>query len=214
MKPSFRRVGARVIGITALALLPALGTTIAAHADSQTITYNIQASAIGQTATSTLSVPVNTTAPASVAAGAPLSIVLAPGAITVPTTVSNYTLKQLQNIALQVPVPANSSYVSASLSGGSNLGSGKPTVSESNGVVTATVPGPIPGGATFTLPTLTLNLTAGGSGSTIQTQLAGTSYSSPGLTFVAVVSVLGFNVNANAVGYPSPNPVLATTTVS
>lgn len=214
MKLSFRRVGARVIGITALALLPALGTTIAAHADTQTITYDYQASALGQTSTGTLSVPLTTTAPSSVAAGGAVTDVLAPGAITLPTSVGSYTLKQIQGINLEVPVPANSTYVSASLSGGSNLGSGTPSVSESNGVVTATVPGPIAGGTTFTLPTLTINLTAGSSGSSIQLQLAGSSYSDPGLTFTAVVTVFGFDVDANAVGYPNPNPVLATTTIS
>lgn len=216
MQSVFRRVGARVIGITALAILPALGTTIAAHADTQTqtITYDYQASAAGQTSDSTLSVPLTTTAPSSVAAGGAVSDSLAPGAVTVPTSVNGYTVKQIQDIALQIPVPANSTYVSATLSGGSNLGSGTPTVSESNGVVTATVPGPIPGGTTFTLPTLTLNLTAGSSGSSIQLQLAGSSYSSPGLTFTAVVTVFFFDVNASAAGYPNPNPVLATTTIS
>lgn len=213
MKSSFRRVGARVIGIAALALLPALGTSMAAHADTQTVTYDIQSSAAGQTADSTLSVDVDTTAPATVAPGGSLTDVLAPGPITVPTSADGYTITQIQDITLTVPVPANSSYVSASLSGGSGLGSGTPSVAENNNAVTVTVPGPIAGGATFTLPTLTLNLTAGSSGS-IVTQLAGTSYSDPGLTFTAVVSVFGFPVNAATVGYPDPNPVLATTTIS
>lgn len=214
MKPSLRRVGARVIGITALALLPVLGTTIAAHADTQTINYDIQASALGQTVTSTLQVPLTTTAPSSVASGGDVSDVLAPGEITVPSSVSGYTISQIQDVTLEVPVPANSTYVSGTLSGGSNLGSGTPTVAESNGVVTVTVPGPIAGGATFTLPTLTLDLTAGASGSTISVQLSGTSYSDPGLTFTAVVSVFGFSIDASVVGYPDPSPVLATTTVS
>jgi dehydratase len=85
-------------------------------------------------------------------------------------------------------------------------------VAESGNVITVTVPGPIAGGATFTLPTLTLGLTAGSSG-TIQAQLAGTSFSDPGLTFTAVTSVLGFPVNAPTVGFPNPNPILATTTI-
>ncbi|HVV20926.1 MAG TPA: cyclase [Pseudonocardiaceae bacterium] len=213
MKSSFRRVGARVIGIAALALLPALGSTLTASADTQTVNYDIQSSAAGQTANSTLSVDVDTTAPATVAAGGSLSDVLAPGPITVPTSADGYTITQIQDITLKVPVPANSTYVSATLSGGSGLGSGTPTVSQSDGVVTVAVPGPVKGGATFTLPTLTLGLTAGTSGS-IVTQLAGTSYSDPGLTFTAVVSVLGFPVDAATVGYPDPNPVLATTAIS
>jgi dehydratase len=212
MKPTFRRVGVRMIGIAALALLPLLGTALTADAATQTVTYAIQSSAIGQTANSTLSVDVTTAAPATVSPGGALTITLTPGPITVPSSASGYTITQINSIKLLVPVPANSTYVSASLSGGSNLGSGTPSVSESGGVVTASVPGPIAGGATFTLPALTLGLTAGSSG-TITTQLAGTSYSNPGLTFTAVVSVFGFPVNAATAGYPNPNPVLATTTI-
>jgi dehydratase len=212
MRSHFRRVGVRLIGVTALALLPAFGTTLAAHADSQTVTYDIESSAAGQTSDSTLSVAVDTTAPATVAPGGAVSVVIAPGAITVPSSADGYSISQIQDIKLIVPVPANSTYVSATLSGGSGLGSGTPSVAQSGGVVTATVPGPIAGGATFTLPTLNLDLTAGSSG-TIQTQLAGSGYSDPGLTFTAVVSVLGFPVDAATVGYPDPNPVLATTTI-
>ena len=75
------------------------------------------------------------------------------------------------------------------------------------------IPGPIAGGSTATLPTLTINVTAGSSGS-INTQLAGSSYSNPGLTFTAVITVIFFNVNAATVGYPSTSPVLASTTIS
>ena len=114
MKSSFRRVGARVIGITALALLPVLGTTIAAHADTQTINYDIQASAVGQTSNSTLPVPLTTTAPATVASGGDVSDALATGSRSPCRAASTgYTLKQIQDIALEVPVPTNSTYVSA-----------------------------------------------------------------------------------------------------
>ena len=68
--------------------------------------------------------------------------------------------------------------------------------------MTATVPGPIAGGSTFTLPTLTLNLTAGSSGSTTPGALAGTSYSDPGLTFTAVVPCSASR-QRSAAGYPT-----------
>ena len=74
------------------------------------------------------------------------------------------------------------------------------------------VPGPIKGGADFELPTVTINLQAGGTG-TITTKLGGTSYDAPGLTFTAVVVVFGFPVDAAAKGYPDPSPVLTTTTI-
>jgi dehydratase len=212
MQTTLRRAS-RLIGIAAVALIPVLGAVTTAQA-ATSVTYDLQSSAVGQTANSTINASVTGSAPSTVAAGGSLAISLTVGSITVPTSASGYTIKDIQGIDLKIPVPANSTYVSSSLAGGSNYGSGTPSVSESNGVVDIAIPGPIAGGATFTLPTLTLNLTAGSSGSTITSTLAGTSYSNPGLTFTAVISVIGISVNASSVGYPTTSPVFTTTTVS
>src|SRR6185437_3712431 len=179
MTRSIRRL-LRLFGVAFVAVAPVVATTGAAHAQSA-VTYNLQSSALGQTANSTLSVQADGTAPASVAAGAPLRVALSVGSITVPTSASGYTIKQIQNIVLKLPVPSNSTYVSSALSGGSGYGSGTPTVSVSSGVVST---------------------------------LSGTGYSDPGLTFTAVLSVFGFSVNANTVGYPTAQPALTSTTIS
>jgi dehydratase len=212
MTPTLRRF-ARLLGTAVVAVLPVIGSVSAAQADTA-VTYNLQSTALGQTANSTIAVSVGASAPATVAAGASFSIALSVGSITVPTSASGYTIKQIQGIDLKIPVPANATYVSSSLAGGSNYGSGTPSVSQSSGVVTIVIPGPISAGVTFTLPTLTLNLTAGASGSTITSTLSGSSYSNPGITFTAVLSVLFFTVNAATVGYPTTSPALTTTTVS
>ncbi|MEU2156194.1 cyclase [Streptomyces sp. NPDC019396] len=157
---------------------------------------------------------VDATAPASVAAGSAFRVSLAPTTMTVPGSVSGYTVKNINNIKLSMPVPANSTLTGQSLSGGSGLGSGTPSVAVSGGAVTMTVPGPINGGATFTLPTVNLDLQAGAAGTSITTQLAGTSYASPGLTFTAKVPVVFVTINVPTSCYPAPNPVLSTTTVS
>ncbi|WP_311137552.1 hypothetical protein [Streptomyces sp. I6] len=83
----------------------------------------------------------------------------------------------------------------------------------SGGEIVMSVPGPIGGGKTFTLPALDLDLTAGTSGSAIETRLSGTSYSSPGLTFTASVPILFVTVSVPTSCYPSPNPVLTSTAV-
>jgi dehydratase len=207
------RRASRLAGIAAVALLPVLGIATEAQA-ATTVTYDLQASALGQTGTFTIAPSVSGTAPSSVAAGASFSISLSVGAITVPTSASGYTVKQISGIDLKIPVPTNSTYVSGSLSGGSNLGSGTPSVSESSGVISIAVPGPISAGTTFTLPTLTLSLTAGSSGSTVTSSVYGSSYSNPGLTFTTVISVIGISINASTVGYPTTTPALTTTTVS
>lgn len=191
-----------------------LATGAASAADSP-VNLACQATPpIGSTQTFDISAGVNGTAPDTVASGAAFDATLAPDAITVPSSVSGYTVNSISNLTLTVPVPANATLNTDTLSGGSGLGSGTPAVSVSGGNLSITVPGPISGGATFTLPTLNLNLTAGASGSTIQTQLAGTSYTDPGLTFTANVNATIFNVDVPTTCYPSPNPTLTTTTVS
>lgn len=216
MQLATRRLGARFLSAAALAIVPvlALGTSASATTSTQTITYQCQASAVGTTSTFTLNQGLTASAPDTVAAGAQASGTLAPAPNTVPTSAAGYTVQKIRNLVLTAPVPANSSYVSATLSGGSGLNS-TPTIAQSNGTITLTVPGPIAGGASFQLPTITLTLKAtGSSGATIQTQLGGTSYSSPGLTFTATILVLGFPTDAPSKCYPNPNPVLTTTTIS
>lgn len=208
------RTGTRMLGIALLAAIPLLGMTLPANAADTPITYDLQSTAVGQTANSTIPVTVNaSSSPASVAPGGAVTVTLATGALTVPSSASGYTIKDIQGIALDIAVPTNSTYVSCSLSGGSGLGSGTNTCAQSGSNVVVNIPGPIAGGATATLPTLTINVTAGSSGS-IDTTLAGTSYSDPGLTFTAVVSVIGISVNAPTTGYPTTSPVLASTTIS
>jgi dehydratase len=201
----------RVVAAAALALVPVLALGTTASAASQTVTYQVRASALGQTAELTLDQGIDSTAPATVAPGGALTITIDPGPNTVPASGGGYTIREINTIALKLPVPANSTFVSASLSGGSGLGSAAPTVGLVGSDVVLKVPGPLQGGAAFELPTVTLNLTAGTSG-TIQTKLGGTSHDAPGLTFNAVVVVI-FPITAPATAYPDPNPVLTSTTI-
>jgi dehydratase len=205
----------RPLAVVALAGVAAFGLVTAnAFADTTTsVTYASQATIVGVTGDFSVDATVTGTAPATVAPDSALAVQLAVGSITVPTSADGYTVEQISGIALKIPVPADSTYDSASLSGGSNLGSGTPSVSESGGVVTISVPNTIKAGTTFTLPTLTLNLTSGASGS-INTALAGTSFSDPGLTFTAEISIIGIGVSGSAVGYPTTSPTLTSTSIS
>jgi dehydratase len=201
----------RLTTVAVLAVVPVLVLSTTATA-AQTIAYNCRASAAGQTADFTLNQDVDSTAPATVAAGGAVAVVIDPAPNTIPASAGGYTVKNAQNLSLLIPVPANSTYSSASLAGGSGLNS-TPTIALSGSNVVLTVPGPINGGSTFELPTVTINLTAGSSG-TITTQLAGTSYDDPGLTVTANVNgPLGIPISAPAKCFPSPNPTLTTTTI-
>jgi dehydratase len=201
----------RLVTAAALALVPVLAFGTTASAANQTITYKVRASALGQTAELDLTQGIDSTAPATVAPGGALQVVIDPAPNTVPATGGGYTIREINTVVLKLPVPANSTFVSASLSGGAGLGATPPTVGLEGTNVVLKVAGPLAGGASFELPTVTLNLTAGASG-TIETKLGGTSHSAPGLTFNAVVVVV-FPVTAPATAYPDPNPVLTSTTI-
>ncbi len=201
----------RLAKAAALALVPVLAFGTTAAAANQTITYKVRATALGQTADLTLDQGVDASAPATVAPGGALKVTIDPAPNTVPATGGGYTIREINTVALKLPVPANSTFVSASLSGGSGLGSTPPTVAKVGNDVVLSVKGPLKGGAAFELPTVTVNLTAGSSG-TIETKLGGTSYDAPGLTFNAVVVVI-FPITAPAKAYPDPSPVLTSTTI-
>jgi dehydratase len=206
----------RPLAVLALAGLSACGlaTGARAAATGTSVTYEAQSSALGQTGDFTVNASVSGSAPSTVAADSSLAVSLSVGSITVPNCADGFTVTEIKGIALEIPVPADATYDSASVAGGIGIGFRTPSVSESGGVITIDVPGPIPAGTTFTLPTLTLDLTSGAAGGTIDTTLSGTSDGDPGLTFTAVLSFLGFGIGASSVGYPTTSPTLTSTTIS
>jgi dehydratase len=155
---------------------------------------------------------VNATAPATVRPNTRFTIAvdLQPG--TLPSEVKGFKLQEVRDLALHVPVPANSSYVSAKLSGGTGLNS-TPTVQLDGADVVIKVPGPIPGGASYELPTLAVRLKSGRRGTTVETKLKGTGYDNPGLTLQAEIKWKFLTTTAPIACYPNPNPPLTTTTI-
>ncbi len=159
----------------------------------------------------TMTVGLTTIAPSSVASGSGFAISITADPIPVPTSGGGQTINYLSNLIARFKIPAGSTYQSATIVGGSNLGSGTPTITTSGGNVVLTVPGRLNGGTTATLPTVTANFTASGApGSTIVTNLGGSSYGNPGFSFNANTG-LG-NVQTNC--YANPNPGLSTTNVT
>lgn len=196
-----RRAGA----ITPMALAAALCFAGTAHA-AVSVNWSCQAS-VG---TSSMTTSVTTTAPGSVTAGSPVAITIAPGSSTVPTSAAGVTVVKISNMKMLIPVPANSTYVSSSASGGSVPG----TTALVGSNVVLTVPGPISGGATYTPPAVTINVTANAPGS-VTSNYAGNSYSNPGMTFTTTVKPpLLPQIDVATACYPNPSPTLTTTTVT
>jgi dehydratase len=197
-----------VAAVVAVAASVVLAPTASAATD---IVYDCQADTPLGTENLSLNQTVDATAPASVAPGGALDVVVDPAPNQVPSEAAGYTVKNVHSFTLKVPVPANATLTGVDLTGGSGLGS-TPTWTEANGVVTVSFAGPIAGGATFELPTITAHLTAGASGA-IESKLYGTTYDDPGLTFTAVVDTFIGDISAPTSCFPNPNPVLTSTTI-
>ncbi|HEY3561840.1 MAG TPA: hypothetical protein VGL05_30450 [Kribbella sp.] len=152
---------------------------------------------------------VDAQAPAVVRANTRFTVAvhLQPG--TLPSEVKGFKLQEVRDLTLRIPVPANSSYVGASLLGGSVP---NPTVHLEGNVAVVKVAGPIPGGANYQLPTLSIRLKSGRAG-TIETKLTGTSYDDPGLTLRAKIKWKFVTTTAPVACYPDPNPTLTRTVV-
>lgn len=160
----------------------------------------------------TMAQTVTMRAPASTTAGASISVTDAAAPWTVPTSEAGVTISQLSDVAITYQV-SGGTVDSASVSGGSGLGSGTPTASVSGDQVTLNVPGPLTAGSTVTLPTVTTKVKAGSSGS-VTFQMAGSSYSSPGVTATVTVPNGSDPPITDGSGcYPSPDPVLSSTSI-
>jgi dehydratase len=155
---------------------------------------------------------VDAQAPAVVPANSRFTVAvhLQPG--TLPSEVKGFKLKEVRDLTLRIPVPANSSYVSARLTGGSGLNS-TPTVQLEGNTAVVKVAGPIPGGASYQLPDLSVRLKSGRAGTTIETKLKGTSYDDPGLTLQAKIKWKFITTSAPVACYPNPSPALTRTAV-
>ncbi|MFF0637664.1 hypothetical protein ACFYTS_34820 [Nocardia sp. NPDC004151] len=211
MKPSLVRASV----VTSLALLPLGLAAGPAQADPQaptTIDFQCQAKPpIGEAQTFTMALGVSGAAPSAASVGDAVAITLTPAAQQVPGSVSGHALRSLRGFKLFMPVPTNSTYVSSTVSGGTVAA----TVGQSGGRLTLDAPGTAAAGSDFTLPAVTVNVTASAAG-TITSTLAGTSFDDPGLTFTASVdsgTILGA-VDVPVKCYPGSAPTLTHTTVS
>ncbi|MER6793008.1 cyclase, partial [Amycolatopsis mediterranei] len=118
----------RLAALIAAAVLP---IALAAPASAATsVTFDCQADApiVGPQKVA-LNQDADVTAPATVAPGGAFDVVIDPAPNTVPSTVSGNKVKNINTFALKIPIPANSSYVGADLTGGSGLGSTPPALS-------------------------------------------------------------------------------------
>jgi len=148
---------------------------------------------------------VDVTAPASVPSGGWFVVTLAPEPEMAPGNMGMFTVVDIRNVTQRITL-VNATLKGLTLSGGSaNVGTTSVTISGS--VISVTVSGPIPGGASFTLPALALSLTAGVAGMPALVELTGHD-----LTFTTVVRSGTFAINAPTSCVPVPDPTILSST--
>jgi len=209
MKSALTRAAVGALATAAAVLALAQPASAAAY----DIVYDCEADTPLGAENLSLNQAVEASAPATVAPGGALDVVVDPGPNQVPSEAAGYDIKEIHSFTLKVPVPSNATLTGVALTGGSGLGPNPPAWSEDAGVVTVTFAGPIAGGASFELPTVTAHLTAGASG-TITSSLYGSSYDDAGLNFTAVVSTFLGDISAPTSCFPNPNPTLTSTTIA
>ncbi|WP_083268249.1 hypothetical protein [Lentzea guizhouensis] len=194
--------------VLALALAP-LTAGLASAAETRLV-FDCKAASPGGDVLSKFEHTVDGSAPATVAPGGDLTATL----VAASSTTDPDSVQQISNLVFRVPLPANSSYVSHSLSGGSGLGDTPPSTSIGPDGLLLTVPGPIAGGASFTLPTFSVVLRAG-DGGTVETRFGGSSHTDPSLTFDVVAKTPdGGSLPLSNSCFLDPNPVLTTTQIT
>ncbi|MCP3801013.1 cyclase [Allokutzneria sp. A3M-2-11 16] len=195
--------------VTALALAPVLA--LATPASAASVTFACQAKTPIGPINASVTQAMEAKAPATVKPGAEFELVFDPPASTIPGTINGVKVREVKNFKLAVPVPANSTFISVALSGG--VGVGTPTIVQEGGNMVVTLAGPLKGGAAIEIPTITVKLKAGASG-TIESKLGGTSFDKPGLTFTGTAEFGPLPVDAPVACYPDPNPALTTTKIA
>ena len=164
----FASLGAAAL-VAALAMMAPVGTSRLASADGTagTTPLSCQASSSAATTTSNEQFSLDVSgAPTESLPGATFTIALSDLGETLPTTLDGDPVTSESNLQVVYPLPEGTTLASATLSGGSGVGSGS-TVSEVadtlipglNDVI-ETVPGPITAGQTFSLPTIDMTLEA------------------------------------------------------
>lgn len=150
--------------------------------------------------------------------GVPIDIVFPAATVSSSQNGGAARVDYIKDLSYRIDVPGNSQYVSGSLSGGFNYGAGTPSVSlqgsATSGSIRYVIPGPIATDEEFQIPALHLTLRAtGAAGSTIRTQLGGTSLANPGFTTTAHVTSPFSGDAATSCFEPAPKTIWTTTTI-
>ena len=206
---TIRTKAAAAVAVTAIAAgSMAVAAPASAEAATTSVAFNCRTVENGEW------VPINghrrsydATAPATVRPTQLFKIVIDPA----PTTTNATYLKAMKDVTTVYQLAGGAYPLSVQLTGGSNIGTAPSSVTVSGGKLTVTTPGPIIGGETYDLPTVTVNLVARANG-TVTSAPGGTSFTDLGFHFQR--QVVGDDAWGPGQCYPDPaQPVTFTSTV-
>ncbi len=125
---------------------------------------------------------ITVSAPAAVQQGEDFTLDYVIDPITIPASNSGISINWVGGWNFKFTMPTNSTFVSASVSGGQGY-SGVATVVESGGVIDFAISGTTPALGTVDYPIISVTMNTTGPGASIETSVAGTSYADAGFTF-------------------------------
>jgi len=220
-------LGAALVAFTTLVAVSGASTTAMASTPSA---LSCWAASTTTSAAVTQSIDLAVSgAPSQALPGATFTITLADQGQTVPTTILGDPVTSVGSLVLTLPLPAGTTFQSATLSGGTNVGTGATVAEQTDSQspsgfdLVETVPGPITAGQTFALPAIDLTISASTTvGTTITPTLldvppVGTASASADPTLSAVYATTTSTGTGSVTDtcWPatSPAPALSTTTV-
>ena len=86
------------------------------------VTFNIKVTASSLSDTVSGAVSLTASAPATVGPGGAVAVTVSGTKFSIPSSIDGVTIVNIKNVKLKLKVPANSTYVSCAISGGSGLG--------------------------------------------------------------------------------------------
>jgi hypothetical protein len=133
---------------------------------------------------------------------------------------SGATLNYIHQLQVKLPLPANATRIAGPTltpGFGYQTSSGQPSVSVVGSNIILSVPGPINSNTSFQLPKVSVTFQATGANlSSIQTFFGGTSYSDPGLSFLANATLpapISSTENLPTACFPTSSPPLSSTLI-
>jgi hypothetical protein len=202
------------------AMFVAQSNSVEAHVQTTTVSHTCTAypdTTLAPPSATNVELTFNTDAQDTVLAGGAINATIQLDPIEVPATNSGYTVSYMRDVVLKLPVPANVSYSSGSLSGNSAGWS----ISQSAGVITVSTSNQYSGGTFITPPQVNLNFNATGVvGADVKLRLGGNppfnDSSNPSLqTLVRVAGtpIGDLNVAVKCYAPGAPAPLLHSTSI-